>query len=116
MPLRTVRRLASWIALVALLAVTFMPTISSALSARGDGVEICSADAPPNSGPSNGHHVLEHCPYCGLHADLALPLLPPGAAAELPMRLRELPAAFLQAPRASGVWSTSQPRAPPVFA
>ena len=116
MSLRFVRRLASWIALVALLAVTFMPTISSALSARGDRLDICSADLSPKSPPSNGHHVFEHCPYCGLHTDLALLPLPPSAAGDVPVRFCESPAAFLQAPRATGIWSTSQPRAPPVFA
>jgi len=113
---RVVRRLASWIALLAIVAVTFMPTLSGALSARDGGAAVCSADAPRNAPPADGHHALEHCPYCALHAELALPPVPPGAAAVARLQFRELPAAFLQAPRATGVWSTSQPRAPPVFA
>jgi len=116
MHLRLFRRLASWIALTALLAVTFVPTISSALSPRGDGTDICSADTSDRRPPGNGHHALEHCPYCALHADLVPPLLPTGAAVEAPVRLREPPAAFLPAPRATGVWSIAQPRAPPVCA
>lgn len=112
---RLVRKFAGWIALVALLAVTFMPTITSALSVQGDRIDICSATTPRNPGTDNGHHVLDHCPYCALHADLALPVLPPTSAANTAARFRELPEAFLKAPRATGVWSTSQPRGPPAF-
>lgn len=112
---RAIRRLASWIALVAILAMTFMPTITMAYSAAVAGQDVCSADTSRQL-PGDGHHVLEHCPYCALHADVALPPLPPGTAVAVAVRFRELPAAFLEAPRVSGVWSTSQPRAPPVFA
>ena len=113
---RVVRRLASWIALLAIMAVTFMPTLTSALTARVGGAAICSADAPRSAPPADGHHTLEHCPYCALHAELSLPPVPPSAAAATRLHFSELPAAFLQAPRATGIWSTSQPRAPPVFA
>lgn len=112
---RALRPFASWIALLALLAVTFMPTITHALSAR-DGVDICSADSSRGSAPADPHHALEHCPYCALHADLAAPPMPAAAAAPAMAAFRELPPAFLQAPRATGVWSTSQPRAPPRLA
>ncbi len=115
MSLRAFRRLASWIALVAILAVTFMPTITMAFSGADLGQDICSADTSRQL-PGDGHHTLDHCPYCALHADVALPPLPPSTAVAVAVRFSELPAAFLEAPRATGVWSTSQPRAPPVFA
>jgi len=113
---RVVRRLASWIALVAILAVTFMPTLTSALSLPVGGVDVCSADASRTSPPADGHHTVDHCPYCALHAQLALPPVPSSAAGAMALRFRELPAAFLRAPRATGTWSTSQARAPPVLA
>jgi hypothetical protein len=113
---RVVRRLASWIALVAIMALTFMPTIASALSEHAASADICSADASRSRSPAEGHHTLAHCPYCALHAELALPPGAPSAAAVTPPRFGAVPAAFLRAPRATGVWAISQPRAPPVFA
>jgi hypothetical protein len=115
MPLRIVRRLASWFALVAILAVTFMPTLTMAFADARSSQDVCSADPSRTSG-GDRHHALAHCPYCALHAEVTLPPLPPGTAAGAAVLFRELPAAFLNAPRASGVWSTSQPRAPPAFA
>jgi len=93
-----------------------MPTIASALSEGVGQADICSADSSGSSHPAEGHHTLAHCPYCALHAELALPPVPASAVAVKPLPFSELPAAFLRAPRATGVWSTSQPRAPPVFA
>jgi hypothetical protein len=110
---RVVRLLASWIALLAVVAVTFMPTITQALSATGD-ISVCSADSSRNSTP-DGRHVLDHCPYCALHADLALPSPPAPADTVVAAAWRVLPAAFLRAPRASGVWVAAQARAPPRF-
>ena len=116
MPSRALRQLASWIALLAIVAVTFMPTITRAL-ATGDRADVCSADFPRDSGSGDGsRHALEHCPYCALHADLALPPPPATAAGGMLAGFSELPAAFRRAPRASAVWSTSQPRAPPPLA
>ena len=109
------RRFASWIALLALLAVTFMPTITRGFSGIDLG-SICSAESPRTGQAPDGHANLDHCPYCALHADLALPIEPrtsdPGVAAAF----LELPQAFLQAPRATAVWSSAQSRAPPSLA
>jgi hypothetical protein len=113
---RALRRLASWIALLALLAVTFLPTIARVTSLGGYGADICSADLSRKSSPGDGKHALEHCPYCALHAELAAPPAPAGIAARAAASFRPLPAAFLQAPRTTGVWSTSQARAPPANA
>jgi len=113
---RALRRFASWIALLAVVAVTFMPTFARLLSQGRDGVDVCSADFPRSSAPADGGHALDHCPYCALHADLALPPVPSADAARAAVRFRELPPEFLRAPRANGVWSTAQPRAPPFLA
>jgi hypothetical protein len=111
---RMLRQLASWIALVAIVAVTFMPTFTQLLAWSDAGVDVCSAEASRRSGPGDAaHHALDHCPYCTLHAHLALLPTPPAAAGLQPVALVEFPAAFLQAPRARPTWSASQPRAPP---
>jgi len=113
---RIVRRLASWIALLAIVAVTFMPTLTQLRSSVIGGLDVCSADADRKPPPGGEHHVLDHCPYCALHADLAAPPIPAAPADVTAVRFIERPAAFLQAPRATAIWSTSQPRAPPVLA
>ena len=111
------RRLASWIALAAIVAVTFMPTFTRLAAAATDLADVCSAEGARGTGPGDpGHRVLDHCPYCALHADLAL--LPPPRAADsqrLPA-FSEFPVAFLRAPHANLVWSAAQPRAPPALA
>jgi hypothetical protein len=114
---RALRQLASWIALAALVAVTFMPTITHLVASATDAAGVCSADASRDSRQGDtSHHALEHCPYCALHADLALLANPPAEASHERVAFSEFPAAFLQAPRANLVWSASQPRAPPHLA
>ncbi|MET0382500.1 MAG: DUF2946 family protein, partial [Burkholderiaceae bacterium] len=107
MPPRALRLFASWIALAAVVAVTFMPTVSQWLSAGRDGIDVCSVGLAGDSGtPAPGerrHHAFDHCPYCALHADLALPPQPATDGAPVVVPFLESPRAFLQAPRATGV-------------
>jgi len=119
---RTVTR---WIALFAILLVTFAPSLTSLLSAsRGPTWDqVCSATSPAVAkSPAGGGespaapHAFEHCPYCALHADLAPPPDPRQADAGAALAFRALPAAFVRAPRANAVWASAQPRAPPVVA
>jgi hypothetical protein len=86
-PVQTMRRLfrqATWLALVAILGLALVPTLSHALAASGAGEpwsEICSAasgqvpsvDAGERHADAGVH--LGHCPLCGQvgHA----PALPP---------------------------------------
>jgi Protein of unknown function (DUF2946) len=114
---RVLRQLASWIALVAIVAVTFMPAITQLAASGTDRVDVCSADVSRGSGSGGiGHHVLDHCPYCVLHADLAMLPNPPVDGGRRLLGFSEFPAAFLQAPRANLAWSASQARAPPRLA
>jgi hypothetical protein len=111
------RRLASWIALVAIVAVTFMPTFTHLAAAATDLADVCSAEGARGGGSGDtGRHVLDHCPYCALHADLALLPNPPVDGGTRVLAFSEFPAAFLRAPRANLVWSAAQPRAPPPLA
>lgn len=109
-----------------MLLAALAPALSHALaSATGtQWVEICTAqgskwiqvgeDGSERGTPASAH-VLDHCPYCTLHApNLGLP--PVQHLAQLPLPLRhEVPLAFLSAPRTLHAWVSAQPRAPPLF-
>ena len=117
------RTVSSWIALLAILVVTFAPSLTGMLSAaRGlPWDEVCSAATPVEAAKSASTrddspaapHAFEHCPYCALHADLAPPPDPRLADAGTALAFRAFPVAFARAPRGNAVWSTGQPRAPP---
>ncbi len=125
-PSHALRRLLSWIALVAIFAIALTPAAAQMLAKGGASpwMQICSAqgsklvavadlgqDAP--AAPADGH--LKHCPICALHA----PALPPGQlrfSFALPdSRPALYPRLFFSAPRALYAWSVAQPRAPPVL-
>lgn len=126
---RATRRLTLWMALLAVLMMAFAPLVSQAVGAGQAWQEICGvngsrwiqADAngntqdpqdPDSSLPSGGAHLLDHCPYCSLHADTLG--MPPAALAALPALPRvHTPPAFLQAPTTLHAWITAQPRGPP---
>ena len=111
---RLLRQLGCWIALVAIVAVTFMPAFMQRVAYDIDRADVCSAESPRGAGSGEpAHHPLEHCPYCALHADLALLPNPPIDDGGRALAFSAFPAAFLQAPRANHAWSASQPRAPP---
>ena len=101
---------------MAIVAVTLMPTLTRLASVGFDGIDICAADHPRSSVPADGDHALSHCPYCALHAELAPPPRPPSTRLGTAPQWRELPPAFLAAPRATAIWSTAQSRAPPFVA
>ena len=114
------RKLSSWIALLAILMVTFVPAMTGAFSASA-GLpwdKLCSAANVDKSGTPDSPaapHAFEHCPYCALHADLAPPPDPRVADAGVALAFRAFPVAFARAPRGNAVWATGQPRAPPSF-
>lgn len=121
---RAHRRLTSWIAALAILLASLAPTLSHALaSATGTNwIEICTTqgsrwiqagDDGTERAPAFAH-LLEHCPYCSLHAP-ALGLPPVPALVHLPLQLSHAePLAFLSAPRTLHAWVSAQPRAPPL--
>ena len=122
-------RLPLWLALVAMLALALLPTVSHALAfARGGAAwaEVCTpqgmrlvsvdaAQAVDTGAPVQAAGHLEHCPLCALGADL--PALPPAPLAALPQPLgvAPMPALFLHAPRTLFAWRSAQPRGPPSF-
>lgn len=115
----------SWIAALAILLASLAPSLGHALAlANGTTwIEICTTQGSKwipagkdgsQQAPASAH-VLEHCPYCSLHAP-TLGLPPATQLAPLPLALgQELPLAFLAAPRTLHAWVSAQPRAPPLF-
>lgn len=119
----------TWAALVAVLALALLPTISRAwgLGAEPAGahamVEVCSADglrmvstaesqASPHT-PAHHADAFERCAHCVLGAaPLVLPSIAPVGYTADP-RAQALPALFWQAPRTLHAWAAVQPRAPP---
>ncbi|MBN8495029.1 MAG: DUF2946 domain-containing protein [Burkholderiales bacterium] len=123
---RRLRRRTTWLALVALLCATLMPTLAHALvGAAGVGaIEVCTSqgmawvqpDAPGESSqPATHTGPLDHCPYCSLASQL--PALPATAAAWAPPPgpLQTYPERFYSAARTPQAWCSARPRAPPVF-
>jgi len=121
---RRLRQLASCaIALWAMLLLTLAPALMQVDAARADSgaSSICSAASlieaasPDRSkAPGDGTHAFAHCPYCGLQAHLVVPPGPRAIVAGARWAVREHPRRFLQAPVTAWVWSTAQPRAPPL--
>jgi hypothetical protein len=126
---RRPQRLFAWIALVAMLALALLPTLSHAFAAaRGDGVagsgEICSADGTrraagneraPASPASALDHFGQHCPFCARGGvDLAPP--PAHRLAALTTAVDARPRLFWRAPALPFAWRSAAPRGPPAFA
>ncbi|MBV8380530.1 MAG: DUF2946 domain-containing protein [Paucibacter sp.] len=115
----------TWVAILAVLMMAFAPLISQAVGADAAWQEICGADGArwvSADGASNGEpaqksaaHPLDHCPYCSLHVSVLG--MPPAPLVALPAQLdRDVPPAFLAAPRTLHAWRTAQPRGPPFLA
>jgi Protein of unknown function (DUF2946) len=125
----------TWLALVAILALALLPTLSHALAfvqggsnwaeictpqgakriaLADDGSALTTTDINEDSRALGAMH-LQHCPLCALSTDA--PVLPPAAPAALPLAITSAspPAAFLHAPHTLHAWRSAQPRGPPPF-
>jgi hypothetical protein len=136
---RQIKRLACWMACLALLWGALAPVLSHLVQrdVPAGWVEICSvtgaklvrlddgagrsgaaADtaAPAEPTERSRLHVTTHCPYCALHVDaLGLPPAAPAAPAMLsPSPPRPEPLRLT--PRTPRTWASAQPRAPPLNA
>jgi len=116
------KRMTAWVAIWAVLAMTFMPLLSQAFGADKGWQEICGAvgsrwiqvddgtQSQPRS-PSKAQ-LFDHCPYCALGAG-ALGM-PPTVLSASPLLLRfAMPRAFFAAPRLLHPWRRAQTRGPP---
>ena len=114
----------AWLALVAMLALAVLPTVSRALSFGGMNgwTENAAHAGMHGAGHDHGQHAgaqaqhaghLEHCPLCALSfAAVTLPPAPSAAPALTLLRF-EPPPLFLRAPRTLFAWRSAQPRGPP---
>jgi hypothetical protein len=119
-----------WLALLAMLALALLPTVSRAMAASQDDVpawlEFCTAQgmkrvvldvgAAAETSPQLAPGHLDRCSFCGLSAQgLDLPRAP-AALLDPPSMANSLPRPFLQGARSQFPWFTAQPRAPPLTA
>lgn len=124
------RRLTAWVALVAMLAFALVPTLSRAMAfASGDSTwaQICTPQgmrlvataatggADPADAPLQAAVSLDHCAFCSMASDGAVPLPAGTALPPLPLRSAEPPRLFLQAAVTLPVWRSAQPRGPPAL-
>jgi len=132
---RAARRLALWLACLAMLMSVLAPTVSRWLAAGNAQIraDVCSTDgarslpvwlgssaAPDDrdaSHPQHDQHAgLDHCGYCVNPAtghslppgDISFAIFSPGS--------HVLPRLFLQASHPLRVWRAANPRAPPLSA
>lgn len=116
------RLIGARIALLAMLVLALLPTVSRAMAAIGGSpawAEICtpqgmkrvagddSQGAPAMADPVGA------CALCGLGSDGSAPLPQGQAAQPLALRSAEPPPLFLRAARTLHAWRSAQPRGPP---
>lgn len=116
------RRATAWIATLAILLVSLLPTVQ-ALTGKSPAtwIEICSAqgnhwlaiDANGDPVSPRAGSLLDHCPYCSFQSQALA--LPPAAIEPVPVPgLRfERPRAFLSASHTLHAWIAASPRGPP---
>lgn len=125
---RSLRRLYTWIALLAVLGAAMAPTISRALASVNHGatpwLQICTAageirldpGAPDGKRqPARGGLHLDHCALCTFHAVSGEPPLLGQAGAQALTGFTTVPRPAVVVPRARLPWSVAHPRAPPVL-
>ena len=122
----------TWLAILAVLFAAVAPSISHALAAPAVSVpsallmQICTVDGVmemaasdtdmKKSGMDPVVHAFEHCPYCSTHAG-SFALLP-GATLNFAVSggHEVFPPLYYRAPAPLFLWSSGNPRAPPVLA
>ncbi len=119
-----------WLAILAVLFAAIAPSISHALAAPAVSVpssllmQICTVDGMVDVGVGVGEkkpgvdpvvHAFEHCPYCTTHAGsfALLPGLSPNFAVS--GGHDSYPPLYYRAPAPLFLWSSGNPRAPPVL-
>jgi hypothetical protein len=120
------QRMAAWIAIVAMLALALVPTLSRALAFAGNGggwAEVCTPQGmkqvPLDPDPAGNSAPTAPSPdACGLCLLAAAGAAPPPAppAVPLPSRDAAAPATATPAAHPRPSWARAQPRAPPLGA
>jgi len=121
------RHLAHWIAIVAVLMSSMVPTVSQAVSlaqhGQGISIEVCSAtgvkmtqviDASVASVADELAQASGHCPLCVVHGSYVLPLNHELSFAK-PVNSNIYPQLFYHSPKPLFAWVALPSRAPPVL-
>jgi hypothetical protein len=122
------RHLAHWIAIIAVLMGSVVPTVSQAVSltqnVQGMSIEICTTTGVKMThvidlGIAGNTEDLaqsgEHCPLCVIHDNQALPLNL-GLSFAKPVNSNIYPQLFYQSPKPLFAWVVLPSRAPPSLA
>ena len=125
------RRVAAWIAALAIMLSALAPSISHALVAYAggpaDSVLVCTSagykwvnvstgeqpNAPAETEKAGNH--FERCAFCGTHADTFTLAPLDGITAPVIDAVHLAPSLFHHSPRPLFVWSASRSRAPPAL-
>ncbi len=119
------RRLAAWLALLAVLWGALVPTLAQAVVSSSDRqgwVEVCSASgvlwvrvdggaASPTGEPGTVADASAHCPWCPMQG--AAGLSPETALVTAVDAQGSAPTTAFTSARPASVWSPAQSRAPP---
>ena len=115
------------LAMLAMLALALLPTVSHALALSRGGnawAEVCTPqgmrlvavdDSASDAAPTRTAGHLEHCALCALAGVAAAPPPAPAVVPLLPLASVEPPRLFLHAPRTLFALCTAQPRGPPTI-
>lgn len=126
------RTLSAWIAMLAILWVGALPSLSHVVAAGTAGqdarIEVCTASGmawvaaspasdptEPASGPDDGS--MASCHWCASHAPVAALVPGPSAGSAVPCsHLTSIPVTAPRTPRLSTPWFPLHSRAPPAIA
>lgn len=122
---RVTRRIAAWLAMLAMLVGTLAPTVAQAVvSARDDGsgwLQVCSASgmvwvradgaAPDSADGKSLADAPRHCPWCNPHGATGLPPAPPALVLLSPRDA--VPAVQVVSADVQREWPGARSRAPP---
>ncbi|WUR13926.1 DUF2946 domain-containing protein [[Empedobacter] haloabium] len=107
-----------WLALIGMLFGALAPTVALAMTSAHSGadvMQVCTMEGMKTVVADAGDEApaVKHCPYCVLHAHVALPPCVSGFLCALPADGAVRPALFYHSPTPLHPWTAASPRAPP---
>lgn len=108
-----------WLAMLGMLFGALAPTVALAITPAAnapDVMQVCTMagmKTVPADDTGTKAPVVKHCPYCVLHAHVALPPSASGFVCALPILSSAWPPLFHQSATPLFPWTAASPRAPP---
>jgi len=119
------RKLAHWLAAIAIAMSALAPALSQAVSlakgGHGFAMEICSVDGSKMEmkvqvdEQTDQVNASQSCPYCVTHSSIT-PVFNTNLSFQAPQTFAMLPQLFYQSPKPLAVWVTPPSAAPPAQA